>query len=152
MDDDYDPVHSRRHSVASIVYDCWVLGEGCSADIALSAHFFDGSYTALELYIIEGAPAVELSPCWVKEEATSALSYERFASEYMATNMPVLVEGLTSLWPANEEWTTTANEHFDSGGTALVPNLEALAEQYGDAEVQVRRTLLSKSIVVSIKI
>lgn len=142
MNEDHDLVYSRQHSVASFIYDCWVLGEGCSADIALAAHFFDGSYTALEFYIIEGAPAVEPSPCWVKVEATEALSYERFASEYMATNTPVLVEGLTSLWPANEEWTTTANEHFDSGSTALVPNLEALAEQYGDAEVQVRRTLL----------
>jgi len=142
MDESDDPIHSRWHSMASFIYDCWVLGEGCSAEIALAAHFFDGSYTALEIYIIEGAPAVEPSPCWVKFESAANLSYERFSAEYMATNTPVLIGDLTSLWPANEEWTTAASEHFDSEDTSLVPDLEMLAERYGDAEVQVRRALL----------
>jgi hypothetical protein len=140
MDEASDPVYSRRHLVSSLIYYCWERGEGCCAEAALAPHFFDGTYTALELYIIEGAPSVEVDNRWVKAEAAAALSYERFAAEYMATNTPVLVEGLTSSWPANAEWTTTEQSHPSDPGCAwLVPNLVALAARYGTAEVQVRR-------------
>lgn len=81
-------------------------------EVALASHFFDGTYNALERFVVEGAPLDESgsSPSSssslqrIPVEPAAGLDYERFELEYMARNVPVLVTGLTDGWKANAEW------------------------------------------------
>ena len=102
-----DPLISRRHAIASIIYDHWV-SDPDSADACLAPHFVDGSYSALEMFVIEGGESLlaeaGVIPRVAVEEA-GRLDQQAFAREYMRPNLPVLVTGLTACWRANQEWT-----------------------------------------------
>ncbi|CAL8468075.1 g7614 [Coccomyxa elongata] len=53
------------------------------------------------------------------------LTYDAFVLEYMAPNLPVMIEGVTEGWQACEDWVTADGEI----------NLEFLAENFGDANI-----------------
>lgn len=126
-----DPVWSRVHYVASLVHSLWTADTGCSVEAALAPHFFDGTYTSLEYFIMASAhELLPIPPIWVKHES-SELHYSIFSEKYMASNMPVMISGLTEGWRANDEWTCTS-----VSGTRE-PNMSALASRFGHAEVEV---------------
>ncbi|KAK9901594.1 hypothetical protein WJX75_003934 [Coccomyxa subellipsoidea] len=136
-----DPVIRRRLRLASHVYSSWTARGTDPA--ALAAHLMDGSVEALEEFVTadhnsmhdgaqQAADSIENFFSAFSSQNTDIprrhaeqLSYDEFVLEYMAPNLPVMIEGATEGWQACRNWVTT------DGGV----NLEFLAERFGQARI-----------------
>jgi len=122
-----DALFSWRHTLASLVHAAWVDPQ--EPDASLAPHFFDGSYAALEDFIVDGAEAIIAASADLDRSVPSVenLTVPDFTERFMAANQPVLAAGLTAHWPARSEWVDGC------GG----PDLGVLAARYGEAVVEV---------------
>lgn len=152
-----------RHRVGRLVYSFWT--DGGSNDSGLAAPLFDGRIDLLGRYTMglvdddddddvdddyqddehnrnsgERAEHCSSRDCGggvysVPRIHCRDLSYERFTSEFMYPNMPVLIQGLTDTWRACQDWVETSedpvNREGGGGEKRMVPNLKYLVQEFG---------------------
>lgn len=99
----------RRLQLASMVYNWWT--DRGTDPASLAAHMLDGSVDALQDFIsapdaVKKAPHSEgagisagsLHCSSIPHRNAQTLSYDEFVQEYMAPNLPVMIEVLSFHW------------------------------------------------------
>lgn len=127
-------MHRRQH-VGRQIYALWTRGG--SNPSGLADPLFDGRLDLLGTYMTfqdndSNFAALPVEQGAVDRVRDFQLSYNDFVVRYMQPNLPVIITGLADNWRATKAWTKIDNET----GKA-VPDLEYLADQFGDELVPV---------------
>jgi hypothetical protein len=118
----------RRQAIARLLHSLWTSG-GVD-ESGLAPVIFDGRIDALGAYVActdfneDSFSSTHKSK--IERRHCRTLDYVTFVSEYMLTNQPVLIDGLTEHWRASQEWVYTDESDVTR------PDLERLAKLFGN--------------------